>query len=86
MGEDQVLASIPVRVGFDDGPVITRVFSLEAQHQATALEAAANDWQWKGWGDTPRNPDIVQDRLGAAAFVAQWLRDRATTIKEGFTQ
>jgi len=86
MGKDQVLASIPVRVGFDDGPVITRVFSLEAQHQATALEAAANDWQWKGWGDTPRNPDIVQDRLGAAAFVAQWLRDRATTIKEGFTQ
>lgn len=41
MGKDQVLASIPVRVGFDDGPVITRVFSLEAQHQATALEAAA---------------------------------------------
>lgn len=40
MGKDQVLASIPVRVGFDDGPVITRVFSLEAQHQATALEAA----------------------------------------------
>ena len=58
-----------------------------AQHDreiaANTLRAAANDWQTGAWANTPRHSDRVADRIAAAQYACDWLRDRADEIERG---
>ena len=55
--------------------------AVAAAAEAAALEAAADTWQRGAWGDTPRKADRVADRLAAAQFVGDWLRERAGEVR-----
>lgn len=53
----------------------------ERAARAEALREAANAWTQGAWADTPRYAERAQDRIGAAQYVGDWLRDRADRIE-----
>ena len=57
------------------------------QHVATiraqTLREAANAWTQGAWADTPRKAERAADRLSAAQYAGDWLRQRAADIEGG---
>lgn len=59
------------------GVLAVHVARREREAAALALREAADSWQQGGWADTPRRADRVADRIAAAQFVGDWIRERA---------
>lgn len=51
-----------------------------ARGRAVALLDAADAWQQGAWTNTPRNADRIAERIGAAQYVTDWLRARASGV------
>ena len=50
---------------------------------AKTLRETAYAWQTWAWAKTPRRSHRVADRIAAAQYVCDWLRDRANEIEGG---
>jgi len=57
--------------------------AVYANIQAEALEAAADDWRSGLWAAAPRRADRVQERIANGQFVGDWLRQRASRLRDG---
>ena len=51
--------------------------------RAGALTDAADAWTQGAWASTPRHKDRVADRMAAAQYVGDWLRERAEEVRRG---
>jgi hypothetical protein len=56
---------------------------VERAAAVKALREAADEWQTKGWADTPRHADRIADRMGASQYALNWMRARADRIESG---
>ena len=59
-------------------PTIAALIERETAKAAErALLNAADAWTHGAWADTPRHAERARDRIAAAQFFGDWLRDRA---------
>ena len=59
------------------------IAAVERAAAVKALREAADEWQTKGWADTPRHADRIADRMGASKYALNWMRARADRIESG---
>lgn len=50
---------------------------------AAAIDAVADEWQWKAWASAPRLRSRVEERLATAQYVTDWLREKARKVRDG---
>lgn len=63
---------------------VLRQFAAEVRAQA--LRDAANAWTQGAWADTPRKAERAADRLSAAQYAGDWLRQRAADIEGSISE